>query len=321
MLLYSSWLPPTRCLLTAAASCTLPSHICSYILYAACSLQLPPACCVTVAAPARCIHSARCLLHADLPQLPPICCSTAAATARCLHTTLCLLHNALLQCSSSIPAAAATTCSSLSLISNPCGNPSLLLPAVHHRRSSTCSSPPPPLQHMYPCSSPPLLLHLQLTTAAIPATIPQLQRHCLSSVCCLICSSAANHCCCCSICILAAHHRCCSICTRGAHHCCSRSSPLPLHPHSCSSPPAQTLLLLPQPASCILHLLYYRHLLQCHCIFSAAAPCPKITVSSSLLLPSCSSTVISLPLPPSVLLSPAVSLSSPCCCSPAATPL
>jgi hypothetical protein len=115
---------------------------------------------------------------------------------------------------------AATSLLQLHFISSPYGNPLLLLPAAHHRRSSTCSSPPPPLQHLYPCSSSPLLLHLQLTTAAIPATVPQLQRHQqLHLLCCLTCSPTANHCC------------CCSIYTPGAHHCCSRTAP----PLSCAA--------------------------------------------------------------------------------------
>ena len=80
-----------------------------------------------------------------------------------------------------------------------------------------------------PCSSSPLQLHLQLTTAAAaPSALLQLT----ISAAAPPAAPAAHHCRCCSICIPAAHHRCCSICTPTAHHCCFICTPAA---HCCCS--------------------------------------------------------------------------------------
>ena len=171
-----SCLPHTAAHLQLPPACCL--HICSCLLYtafpnaaAACTLLhhcsstvnfLLSRCCCHHQLQPKSIKSAEnfllcyCLHLAAQPQIHPSCIHCQLICCHCYHWSLFLSCSAtvsppLLHLQLHCITHHCSTRSSL-LISNLCGNPSLLLPAAHHRCSSTCSSPPPLLLHLRSCS-------------------------------------------------------------------------------------------------------------------------------------------------------------------------
>ena len=231
-------LPSSCTLLHAISSCLLQTaypqlspahcpHICTLLLIRSCLLRAA----THASAAASCtLLICSCLLHVSThPHLPAARCSSAA-TSCTLLTCSCLLHAANLQ----LPPA---RCSSA--------------PASCTIRS--CST----------FSSPPLLLHLQLTTAVAPSALLQLTAAASSALLQLTCSCL----------LLLQIHQSCN------HHC------LPAHPLPLLSPaqPQSTSaadITVSQPTRC--YCTPHQRSLQSTKVSSAAASC---TLPSYLQLP------------------------------------